>query len=107
MELAKNNMDNEVYALTSITIDPSEEDLKIWYQAYLEDPSTKQYFCSCARDKRQKGHSLTFHGLVGVQRGNVQNIMVPMSLWQQILKQCHDVPIVGHVGLHRTMELVD
>ena len=29
MELAKNNPDNEVYALTSVTVEPSEEDLRI------------------------------------------------------------------------------
>ena len=44
MELAKDNPDNEVYALTSITVEPSEEDLKIWHQAYLEDLSTKTVF---------------------------------------------------------------
>ena len=54
-----------------------------------------------------RGHNLTSHGLVGVQRGDVQKIVVPKSLRQQILKQCHDVPVVGHVGMRRTMELVD
>ena len=44
MELAKNNPNNEAYALTSVTIEPSEEDLKIWHQAYLEDLSTKTIF---------------------------------------------------------------
>ena len=44
VELAKNDPDNEVYALTSVTIQPSEEDLKIWHQAYLEDLSTKTVF---------------------------------------------------------------
>ena len=31
VELVKNNPDNEVYALTSVTVEPSEEDLKIWH----------------------------------------------------------------------------
>ena len=44
VELAKNNPDNEVYALTLVTIELSEEDLKIWHQAYLEDLSTKTIF---------------------------------------------------------------
>ena len=30
-ELAKNNLDSEVYALTSVIIEPSEEDLRIWH----------------------------------------------------------------------------
>ena len=44
MELAKNNPDNEAYALTSVTVEPNEEDLKIWHQAYLEDLRTKTVF---------------------------------------------------------------
>ena len=44
MELAKNNPGNEAHALTSVTIEPSEEDLRIWHQAYLEDLSTKTVF---------------------------------------------------------------
>ena len=44
MKLAKNNLDNEVYALTSVTIEPNEEDLRICHQVYLEDPSTKIVF---------------------------------------------------------------
>ena len=107
MELAKDNPDNEVYALTSVTVEPSEEDLKIWHQAYLEDLSTKTIFQQLRQGQMTRGHSLTSHGLVGVQRGDVQKIVVPKSLRQQILKQCHDVPIVGHVGMRRTMELVD
>ena len=44
VELAKNNPDNEVYVLTSVTVELSEEDLKIWHQAYLENLSTKIIF---------------------------------------------------------------
>ena len=44
VELAKNNLDNKFYALASITIAPSEEDLRIWHQAHLENPSTKIVF---------------------------------------------------------------
>ena len=66
MELAKNNPDNEVYALTSVTVEPSEEDLKIWHQAYLEDLSTKTVFQQLRQGQMTRGHSLTSHGLVGV-----------------------------------------
>ena len=44
MELAKNNPANEAYALTSVAIEPSEEDLRIWHEAYLEDLSTNTVF---------------------------------------------------------------
>ena len=34
-------------------------------------------------------------------------MIVPKSLRQQILKECHDVPFTGHVGMRKTLELVD
>ena len=54
MELAKNNLDNEVYALTSVTIEPSEENLRIWHQASFEDPRTKTVFQQLPKDKQQE-----------------------------------------------------
>ena len=39
--------------------------------------------------------------------GNQQKIMVPQSLHQEIIKECHDGPLVGHVGMHRALELVN
>ena len=36
-----------------------------------------------------------------------QKIIVPRSLQQNILKECHDVPFIGHVGMRKTLELVD
>ena len=80
MELAKNNPDNEFYALTSVTIEPSKEDLRIWYQAYLEDPSTKTIFLQLRQGQMTRGHNLTSYGLVGVHQGDVQKIVVPKSL---------------------------
>ena len=32
--------------------------------------------------------------------------MVPVSVRQRVLKSCHDDPCVGHVGIHRTLEIV-
>ena len=33
--------------------------------------------------------------------------MVPLSLRQHVLHECHDIPTVGHVGMRRTLDLVD
>ena len=40
---------------------------------------------------------------MGVQ----QKIIIHKSLPQQILKECHDVPFTSHVGMCKTLELVD
>ena len=43
----------------------------------------------------------------GKNGGVQQKIIIPKFLQQQILKECHDVPFIGHVGMHKTLELVD
>ena len=39
--------------------------------------------------------------------GDRQKIVVPCSLRQQIIRECHDAPSVGHVGMRRTQELME
>ena len=39
--------------------------------------------------------------------GGQQKIIVPPSLRQNILKECHNVSFTGHVGMRKTLELVD
>ena len=34
--------------------------------------------------------------------GGRQKIIVPKSLQWQILKECHDVPFIGNVGMRKT-----
>ena len=36
-----------------------------------------------------------------------RKLVVPTSLSQSVLRECHDIPMVGHVGMRRTLELVD
>ena len=50
---------------------------------------------------------LTLARLLAVKRGDQQKLVVPWSLRQYIMKENHDVPSVGHVGMHKTLELVD
>ena len=39
--------------------------------------------------------------------GGQRKIIVPRSLRQNILKECHDVPFTSHMGMRKTLELVD
>ena len=50
---------------------------------------------------------LTPIGLMAMMVGTQQKIIVPQSFRWEILKECHDVIAVGHVGMRRTLELVD
>ena len=53
------------------------------------------------------GQYLTPAGLLAVKQGDLQKLVVPWSLRQQIMRENHDVPSVGHVRIRRTLELVD
>ena len=34
-------------------------------------------------------------------------LMVPNSMRQKVIQSCHDFPVAGHVGIHRTQELIN
>ena len=50
---------------------------------------------------------LTPSELIRIKKHNQIKIVVPKSLRQKILKECHDSPPVGHVGMRSTLEHVD
>ena len=99
--------EDQVFALSGVSIEPEPEDLQKWTIAYQEDPSHKTAFHQLRQGKPFREYFLTPKGLMAVNKEGQQKIVVPQSLRQQILKECHDVPTVGHVGMRRTLELVD
>ena len=50
---------------------------------------------------------MTPSSLQAIMMGVQQKIIVPKSLQQQILKECHNVPFIGHMSMSKTLELVD
>ena len=73
----------------------------------MEDQSYKTVYQPLCQERMHYEMFLIPTGLMAMKKGDQQKIVVPQSLRQQILKECHDVPSVGHVGMRRTMELVD
>ena len=45
--------------------------------------------------------------LVVVDNSGERKLVVPASLRQSVLRECHDIPTFGHIGMRRTLELVD
>ena len=50
---------------------------------------------------------VTPSGLMARMMGADRKSFIPKSLRQQILKKCHDVPFTSHVGMCKTLQLVD
>ena len=88
-----------------ISIQPNE--LQKWTQAYRDDVKLRAAYEAVCRDGIYKQYSLTSTGLLQIQKGDQQKVVVPLSMRQQVIEECHDVPTAGHVGMRRTMELID
>ena len=83
------------------------EDLQIWTKAYKEDKSHVAAYTKLRQGQKYQDLYLIPFGLMARMVGEQQKIIVPQSLRQTILKECHDAPFIGHVGMHKTLELVD
>ena len=81
-------------------------DIREWKQAYEDDPNLKTAIQQLQQGKTFEKFQLTPQGLLAVQKDNWQILRVPFSLRQRIIRKCHNVPSVGHVGMRRTLELV-
>ena len=97
----------EVLLLSSSSIEPQAEDLQKWKKAYQEDPKLRIVLQKLRQGQQCGGQFLTPAGFLAVKQGDQQKLAVPQSLRQQIMRENHNVPSVGHVGMHRTLELVD
>ena len=99
--------EEEVLQLTSSSVEPRAEDLQTWKRTYEEDPRLKTVLSKLCQGLPCDGQYLTPARLLAVRQRDIQKLVVPRSLQQQIMSENHDVPSVGHVGMRRTLELVD
>ena len=75
------------------------EDLQNWTKAFKEDKGHVAAYTKLCPYQRYEDFYLTPSGLMARMVGGQHKIIVPKSLQQQILKECHDVPFTGHVGM--------
>ena len=83
------------------------EDLQRWTATYKEDKGHVSSYMKLHQGQKYEDFYMTPLGLLPRMMGGRQEIIVPKSLWQQILKECYNVPFTGHVGMCKTLELVD
>ena len=100
-------VEEHVAALSGFSMELTAEDLQIWTKAYKEDKSHVVAYTKLCQGQKYQDVYLTPSGLLAKMVGGQQKIIVPQSLRQNILKECHDEPFIGHVGMHKTLELVD
>ena len=77
------------------------------WQTTRKTRATLHPIWSYARDRNTRTF-IWLHQVWWQERwGGQQKIIVPKSLRQQILKECHDLPFIGHMGMHKTLQFVD
>ena len=109
IEESINAQDNlgELMAMTEVTINLDQEECQNWIKAYERDPVLKTALGDIRAGRHHGDYVLTSEGLIAVVKNDQRKLVVPTSLHQQVLRECHDVPSVGHVGMRRMMEIVD
>ena len=100
-------VEEHVAPLSGSNVELTAEDLQAWIKAYKEDKSYVAAYTKLRQGQKHQDVYLTPYGLLARMVGGQQKIIVPRSLQQNILKECHDVPFTGHVGMCKTLELMD
>ena len=100
-------IERHVSTLSGASVELTTEKSQQWMKAYKEDKGHVASFMKLRQGQKYEDFYLTPFGLMARMVGGRQKIIVPKSLRQQILKECHDVPFTGHMGMRKTLELVD
>ena len=96
----------QLFVLSGMGVQLPKDMQQKWTMAYKQDRSHKTAFNQLRQGKPMDKYYLTPTCLMAMMVGTQQKIIVSQSLCQEILKECHDVPLVGHVGMRKTLELV-
>ena len=97
----------QVTALSGMSVELTTEDLQKWTTAYKHDKGHVAAYMKLCQGQKYEDFYLTPSSLMARMMGGQPKIIVPKSLRQQILKEFHNVPFTGHVGMRKILELVD
>ena len=98
--------EDHVFTLTATSWKLQPAERVRWTQAYQEDAKLKAAYDQLSQGQQYNDMKISEDGLLTTMSGGEQKVIVPTSLRQQVMKECHDIPAVGHVGVRRTIELV-
>ena len=86
-------------------VDDSERDT--WLHSLNIDPSTREILVNLNMGQSVRGYSVDPLGVLYHQsEGGDRRIVVPTNQRQHILEEHHDVPTAGHLGVERTLEML-
>ena len=84
-----------------------ESEKEAWLHSLNTDTSTREVLVKLNMGKVVRGYLVDPSGVLYYQApGQEQKIVVPTSQQQHILEEHHDVPTAGHLGVERTLEML-
>ena len=89
----------EITTMTGMTIQLDQGECQAWIKGYEEDPVLKTALRNLRAGRHHGDYVLTTNGLLAVVKNDQRKLVVPTSLCQKVLKECHNVPTVGHMGM--------
>ena len=100
-------VEGHVLALSGFSVELTAEDFQKWTKAYKENKSHIATYAKLLQGQKYQDLYVTPSSLMARMVGGQWKIIVPWSLRQHVLKECHNVPFTCHVGMHKILELVD
>ena len=89
---------------SSVSIEESE--LSTFRDAQQADPVLKTLLELPEMELKRRNFGISPQGILVKVEDDKRRLVVPQEIRQKILQENHDVPIVGHVGIQRTVDLV-
>ena len=96
---------DQAFTVTSL-VQASETELIAFKNAQQADPILRTFFTLLVMELKRRNFELSPQGILVKVEDKVRRPVVPQELRQKILQENHDVAIVGHVGIQRTVDLV-
>ena len=95
----------EVCAISSAQV--STDLISSWIRGLEEDPKTSSLMSRLRKAERVQGYSLNHEGRLRKHFPDGPDLdVVPQSMREAILREHHDIPISGHIGVARTQEAI-
>ena len=103
---AESDQVEEILVMTSNAIVATQE-VNIWRTRQEEDPIVQDMIQRLRQRQVRSAFTLTPQGLLVQEEEGQRNLVVPTSMRQKVMALCHNEPTKGHLGVHKTMELVE
>ena len=101
---AEKQYDQAFTMSSSVRVEESE--LKAFKDAQQADPVLKKLLEVPKVELKRRNFGISPQGILVNLEDDKQRPVVPQGMRQKILQENHHVPIVGHVGIQRTVDLV-